>query len=58
MVDDVREIGKTLRVKFKGDKNNSFNLLTGGGRREWRAERGCLVSEGDAEFSEREGEGV
>jgi len=31
MVDDVREIGKTLRVKFKGDKNNSFNLLTGGG---------------------------
>jgi hypothetical protein len=31
--EDVREIGKTLGVKFKGDKNNSFNLLTREGRK-------------------------
>ena len=37
---DVTELGKVLGVKFKGDPNNSFNLLTREGRKEWRAAGG------------------
>lgn len=36
-MEDVKEIGKAVRVKYKGDSNNSFSLLTRAGRREWRA---------------------
>ena len=53
---DVKDIGKVIGVSFKGDPNNSFNLLTRARRREWRAARGTevtgegvggLLSEGD-----------
>jgi len=53
---DVKDIGKVIGVSFKGDPNNSFNLLTRAGRREWRAAGGTkvtgegvggLLSEGD-----------
>lgn len=39
-VEDVWGIGKAIGVKYKGDKMNSFNLLSRAGRREWRAARG------------------
>ena len=45
--EDVREIGLSLGVNFKGDKNNSFNLLTREGRKEWRPGRGSLLLERD-----------
>jgi len=35
--EDVNELGKALGVKFKGDPNNSFNLLSREGRKEWRS---------------------
>lgn len=35
---DVKEIGKVIGVNFKGDSNNSFNLLSRAGRKERRAE--------------------
>jgi len=35
--EDVIELGKVLGVKFKGDPNNSFNLLSREGRKEWRS---------------------
>ena len=35
--EDVIELGKVLGVKFKGDPNNSFNLLSREGRTEWRS---------------------
>jgi len=44
--EDVREIGTSLGVKFNGDINNRFNLLTKEGRRELRAEKGVVVVEG------------
>jgi len=31
--DDVCNIGKMVGLKFKGDKNNMFDVLSGGGRR-------------------------
>ena len=37
---DVKEIGNVIGVNFKGDSNNSFNLLSRAGRREWRAAGG------------------
>jgi len=37
--EDVNEMGKVLGVKFKGDPNNSLNLLTRG-RKEWRSVSG------------------
>ena len=37
MADDVRNIGKSIGVMYKCDTNNSFNLLTREGRKEWRA---------------------
>ena len=40
---DVTELGKVIGVKFKGDPNNSFNLLSREGRREWRAMGGYEV---------------
>lgn len=45
---DVKEIGLVIGVSFKGDPNNSFNLLTKEGRRGLRTAGG----------SEMEGEGV
>ena len=56
--EDVREIGKTLGVKFKGDNNNSFNLLSREGRRELRAVRGSSVEEGSREDGGAGGEGI
>jgi len=56
-VEDIREIGKTSGVKLKGDKNNSFNLLTREGRRELRAERGSLLVEGEVADCGVDGEG-
>jgi len=38
--EDVRNIGKTVGVRFKCDTANSFNLLMREGRREWRASGG------------------
>jgi len=40
---DVRNIGKAFGVKYKCDTNNSFNLLTMEGRKEWREARGGEV---------------
>jgi hypothetical protein len=57
VAEDVREIGKTLGVKFKGDKNNNFNLLSKEGRREWRAERGSLLVESEVVVGEGFGKG-
>jgi hypothetical protein len=31
--DDVKGIGKVVGLKFKGDKNNSFDVLSGVGRK-------------------------
>jgi hypothetical protein len=51
---DVRDLGQTVGVKYQCVTNNSFNLLTKEGRKEWRAARvggegrdveGCLESE-------------
>ena len=47
--EDVREIGRSLGVKFNGDINNRFNLLTREGQKELRAERGIVLVEGDVE---------
>ena len=47
--EDVREIGRSLGVKFNGDINNRFNLLSREGRKELKAERGILLVEGDVE---------
>lgn len=57
VAEDVMEIGKTFGVKFSGDKNSIFNLLTKKGRRELRAERGCLLVEGAVADDEIQGEG-
>jgi hypothetical protein len=43
--EDVKEIGRVIGVRFKGDPNNSFNLLSKEGRREWRAAGGSEVEE-------------
>ena len=40
VADNVKEIGKVVGVKFNCDTDNSFNLLTKEGRREWRAVSG------------------
>jgi len=37
---DVRGIGEAVGVQYKCDLNNSFNLLTREGRKEWRMARG------------------
>lgn len=52
--EDVREIGKTLGVIFKGEQN----LLTKEGRRVWRAERGSLLEEGKELVSGSVNDGV
>lgn len=57
MEKDVRDIGTNLGVKFKGDKNNRFNLLTKEGRRELRAERGVVFVEEGKEDGGDLGEG-
>jgi len=57
VAEDVREIGKTLGVKFKGDNINDFNLLSKEGRREWRAERGSLLVENEGAVGEGVGKG-
>ncbi|AES70226.2 hypothetical protein MTR_3g049960 [Medicago truncatula] len=57
VAEDVMEIGKTFGVKFSGDKNSIFNLLTKKGRRELRAERGCLLVEGAVADDGIQGEG-
>jgi hypothetical protein len=57
VMEDVREIGKALGVQYGVANNNRFNLLTREGRREWRAERGTLVAEGEVAGSEVGGEG-
>jgi hypothetical protein len=36
VADDVRDIGKAVGVQYKCATNNSFNLLTRDGRKEWR----------------------
>ena len=41
---DVEELGKVIGVNFKGDSNNSFNLLSRAGRKEWRAAVGGDVT--------------
>jgi len=43
VVDDVKEIGMTVGLKFNCDTMNSFNLLTKEGRRVWRAAGGGEV---------------
>jgi hypothetical protein len=40
VADDVRGIGKAVGVQYRCDTNNSFNLLTREGRKEWRAAGG------------------
>jgi len=55
VVEDVRGIGKTIGVKYKGDKMNRFNLLSKEGRREWRSEGG--VGGLDVEVEGRQGVG-
>jgi hypothetical protein len=53
---DVKEIGKVIGVKFRGDSNNSFNLLSKAGRKELQAARvGAVESEEVGGFS---GDGV
>jgi len=47
--EDVREIGRSLGVKFNGDINNRFNLLSREGRKELKAKRGIVLVEGDVE---------
>ena len=42
---DVKKIGRAIGVSFKGDPNNSFNLLTKEGRREWRVTGGSEMEE-------------
>jgi hypothetical protein len=33
MSDDVRGLGESVGLKFKGDKNNRFDVLSGVGRK-------------------------
>jgi len=47
--EDVKELGKVLGVKFKGDSNNIFNLLSREGRKEWRSIGGVGGSEFEKE---------
>jgi len=49
--DDVKEMGKVLGVKFNDNPNNSFNLLTREGRKEWRSVGGV----GGSSFVQEEG---
>lgn len=46
-MEDTREVGKSLGVSFEGGKK--INLLTKEGRKELRAERGCVLAAGDGE---------
>lgn len=56
--EDIREVGKYLGVIFKGDNNDSCNLLTREGRKEWRAGRGNVFMEGEMGDGRPTGEGV
>lgn len=56
--EDVREVGVSLGVTFKGSKNESCNLLTREGRKEWRAGRGSVFMEGELGDGRPSGEGV
>lgn len=47
--DDVKKLGRVIGVSFKGDPNNSFNMLSKEGRRGWRAASGGELEEGDVE---------
>jgi len=40
VIDDVKAMGKAVRLKFNCDTANSFNMLTKEGRKEWRAAGG------------------
>ena len=55
--DDVKVIGKTLGVNFKGDNNNSFNLLSKEGKREWRAGKGSMLMKDGGQGGGEMGEG-
>ena len=46
---DVKELGKVIGVSYKGDPNNSFNLLSKEGRRGWGAVGGAEVEGGFVE---------
>ena len=56
--EDLRAIGLSLSVDFKGDKNNSFNMLSKESRKEWREGRGSLLMGGDLVDGRPVGEGV
>lgn len=54
---DVKEIGKVIGVKFIGDSNNSFNLLSRAGRKELRAAGVGAVDSEEVGGSSGDGEG-
>lgn len=54
---DVKEIGKVIGVKFRGDSNNSFNLLSRAGRKELRAAGVGAVDSEEVGCSSGDGEG-
>ena len=56
VAEDVKD-GKTLGVNFKGDENNSFNLLSKEGKKEWRVEKGSMLLKDGGEGGGEVGEG-